>query len=144
MIQRIQTVFLFIAAVFAGLPLWLPYLSGTSEQTVFADGQFNAFDNIGLLGLSIMSGVLGLVAIFLYSNRPLQARLTGAGALVSLLAALLLAFTVYQIYSAEQPNHPLQLGASLVLSPLAVLLFFLALRAIRKDERLVRSMDRLR
>lgn len=144
MIQRIQTVFLLLAAVSAGLPLWLPYLTGNSALPIFADGQFNAFDNPGLLGLCVLSGVLGLAAVFLYSNRPLQARIAGAGAVVSLFALLLLGFTLYQVYAQEKANWPLQLGASLFLSPLAVVLFWLALRAIRKDEALVKSMDRLR
>jgi len=144
MIQRIQTVFLFLAALAAGFQLLFPFLLGQSALAVFADGQFNVFDNPGLLGLSVLSGALGLVSIFLFANRPLQARLAGLGLLVSVLALILLIFTLYQIYSQLPPGAPLRMGAGLGLAPLAMLLFLLALRAIRKDEALVKSMNRLR
>jgi hypothetical protein len=133
-----------LAALAAGFQLLFPFLLGQSALAVFADGRFNVFDNPGLLGLSILSGVLGLVSIFLFGNRPLQARLVGLGLLVSVLALVLLVFTLYQIYSQLPPGAPLRIGAGLGLAPLAMLLFLLALRAIRKDEALVKSMNRLR
>jgi hypothetical protein len=144
MIQRIQSVFLLLAALAAGFQLLFPFLLGQSALAVFADGRFNVFDNPGLLGLSILSGVLGLVSIFLFGNRPVQARVAGLGLLVSILSLVLLGFTLYQIYSQLPSGAPLRMGAGLGLAPLAMLLFLLALRAIWKDEALVKSMNRLR
>lgn len=149
MIQRIQTVFLFLAACLSAAQFFLPYERAetgnpATTMVVFADTVFNPFDNPGLMGLCALACLVSISAVFLYRNRALQARITGGAMLASVLLIALLAFSLYQISRSIPHGGSVQYQAGLVM-PLAALLFqWLAGRAIRKDEALVKSMDRLR
>lgn len=149
MIQRIQTVFLFLASCLSAAQFFLPYertAAGNPATTLPAltDTVFNPFDNPGLIGLCALASLISIIAIFLYRNRPLQGRLTGGAMLTSVLLIALLAFTLYQIAGAMPAGGSVQYQAGLAM-PIAALIFqWLAGRAIRKDEALVKSMDRLR
>lgn len=146
MIQRIQTVYLVLAAACGFGALALP-LATTSQEIqnseLFADAVFNVQDNIGLLALFALAGLLSVIAIFLYNNRPVQMKLTRF-ALVADIVGLVLTIILFwrdlgNVESAEVGD-----GAGAYL-PLGFILFaILALRGIKKDENLVRSADRLR
>ena len=152
MIQRIQTLYLLLASSALGLQFALPYAqvgtdSPAKADPVFADGVFNLIDNIGLLGLTGLGLVAGLVAIFLFKNRPLQGRIAAVGMMVSIMLAALCGFALYQAMSRQYPEGATvqyQFGMGLGMPILAIALLWLAQRAIGKDENLVRSMDRLR
>jgi ABC-type transport system involved in cytochrome c biogenesis permease subunit len=91
-----------------------------------------------LLASGLLVFVLSLTAVFFYTRRPLQLTLCYAAiGAVLLFCALVLVSVIAQIASlAWTPGSFL---------PLAILLFLaLAIRGIRQDERLVRSMDRFR
>ena len=149
MIQRIQTIFLLLAAAAGFGQFAVPYLStdtGNPAATLpaLADNAFNPMDNPGLLGLSVLSGAVSLAAIFLFRKRPLQVRLAVSSAVASVLLAVLAGFVMFQIFQQMPVGGSAQYGSGLAL-PVAALVFnWLAVRFIRKDERLVRSMDRLR
>jgi hypothetical protein len=149
MIQRIQSIFLFLASA-AGLGQFaLPYASTddggpVAEAPVLADGVFNPFDNIGLLGLLALSALISLIAIFMFRNRILQGRLTGMAALVTVLLILLLGFVLSQTMNSLPSGETLRYQAGLVMPVLALVMQWLAGRYIKKDEALVRSADRLR
>lgn len=149
MIQRIQTVFLVVAAL-AGLGQFgLPYLSTSpgspaSALPVLADNIFNPMDNPGLLGLCVLGAAVSLAAIFLFKNRPLQARLAGGAAGASIMSLALAGFVIYQIMQQMPSGGNAQYGAGLAMPVVAMICNWLAARFIRKDEQLVRSADRLR
>jgi len=149
MIQRIQSVFLLLAASAGFGQFAAPYVTTDSGNPAaslpaLADNVLNPFDNPGLLGLCALSGIVSLTALFLFRNRPLQARLCGAAAIASLLLTILTAFVVFQITQQMPAGGNLHYGAGLALPVLTMLFDWLAARFIRKDENLVRSMDRLR
>jgi len=149
MIQRIQTIFLMLASAAGFGQFAAPYLrteagNPAANLPVLADQVLNPLDNPGLLGLCALSGIVSLAAIFLYKNRPLQARLSGGGAVASLLLGGLAAFVVFQTMQQIPSGGSVQYGAGLALPAVAMLLNWLAGRFIKKDEKLVRSMDRLR
>lgn len=149
MIQRIQSVFLLLAAAAGFGQFATPYLSTESGNPAaslpaFKDLILNPMDNPGLLGLCALGGVISLVAIFLFRNRSLQARLSGGAAIASLLLAILCAFVVFQIRQQMPEGGSTHFGAGLALPVFGFLFNWLAVRFIRKDENLVRSMDRLR
>lgn len=146
MIQRIQTIFLFLAAAAGASQLLLPYATTSAENTApaLADGVFNPFDNVGLLGLSLLGAAVSFAAIFLFRNRPTQLRLAGGALLTGVLSLALLGFSLYQLMGQMSGSGALQFGAGLAMPPAGILLLWLAMRSIRKDEALVRSMDRLR
>ena len=149
MIQRIQSVFLFLATGALGGQFALPYLQTPANDParalpVLADGALTPIDNPGLLGLTILGAVVSFVAIFLFKNRSLQARLAGVSTVAGILLLTLAGFTTKMTLDQTPQGGSAHFAAGLALPVLAVALDWLAMRAIRKDEALVRSMDRLR
>jgi peptidoglycan/LPS O-acetylase OafA/YrhL len=143
MIQRIQSVYLFLAALASGSQFALPYAKGSAPAVpALADGQINPFDNIGLLGLVSLGLAVSVAAIFVFKNRPLQMRIAGGATLVSALLLVLVGLVCKQSFDAS--SGALQVYAGLGLPLVSLILNWLAGRAIRKDEQKVRSMDRLR
>ncbi len=149
MIQRIQSIFLLLASAAGFGQFAAPYLSAeagnpATSLPALSDNVLNPFDNPGLLGLCALSGIVSLVAIFLYRNRPLQMRLCGGAAIASLLLTVLTAFVVFQLTQQMPAGGNVHFGAGLALPAVTMVFDWLAARFIRKDENLVRSMDRLR
>ncbi|HND89396.1 MAG TPA: DUF4293 domain-containing protein [Saprospiraceae bacterium] len=150
MIQRIQTVYLFLAAAAALGQFALPYLvaatTGPLAMAVpaLSDGRLNPLDNTGLLALTALTALVSAIAIFLFRNRPLQGRLAGSAIIASLLLLLLAGLTTKQTLDSVPTGESVQYQAGLALPLLAMLFQWLAMRNIGKDEKLVRSMDRLR
>lgn len=146
MIQRIQSIFLLLASA-AGFGLFgLPFATTSktvAESTLFSDAVYNLNDHVALLSLFAAAGGLALIAIFLFKNRPLQLNLTRLSIVANVVGLVIAVVFIMQDganLNGIEPNDGL--GAYL---PFAFLLFaILALRAIGKDEKLVKSMDRLR
>ena len=150
MIQRIQTVFLLLAVVALGLFLWLPLIG--VESSVFRDtipgwrvGHtveiwagpyiiiFNAIFTGTAIGITLMS-------IFLYKRRSLQILLCWFS-IILIASGELFVYYQYQtrIFKGDVILTPWNL-----LAIAAVVLQFLAIIYIRKDEALLKSVDRLR
>jgi hypothetical protein len=149
MIQRIQSIYLLLASGAFGSLFALPLLTTTASDTAtsipqLADGRLNVFDNIGLIGLSGLGVALAFTAIFLYKNRNLQGRITGISLVISVLLLVLAAFTAQTVRSAVPPTGNVQFGLGWVAPVAGVILLWLAGKGIKKDEKLVKSMDRLR
>ena len=142
MIQRIQTVWLLLAGAAAflmyRLPIWR-YKPVNSE----AYTRFHASENLFMFILVAATALSALVAVFLFRNRGLQKSLSLLG---TVCAVILLALEVVKVEEMKRQLTPAgnmwQLGA---LMPVAMIVFFLlAHGAIRRDEKLIRSLDRLR
>lgn len=149
MIQRIQSLFLLLASGAYGSQFAVPYLqtpADNSARTVPAltDGALTPVDNPGLLGLTVLGAAVSLVAIFLFKNRSLQARLSGVSLIVGVLLLILAGITIKSTLDQAPQGSSVHFAAGLALPLVALILNWLATRAIRKDEALVRSMDRLR
>ena len=146
MIQRIQSIFLFLAAA-ASLALWAVPFASTAQAvpntTIFADRVFNIQDNIGLILLFSAAGVLALISIFLYQNRGTQMRLTIL-AFIANLIGVIFGILFYMQNSAEMGNTVVNDGLGIYLPAVTLICTLLAYRFINKDEKLVKSMDRLR
>lgn len=138
MIQRIQTLYLLLAAIALGV-MYLPLSIATAAPTVeglFADGVFNIFDNTLFVALNAVPLLDYFAAIFLFSKRKIQMLITSVGTLFS---AILSGFYGYTILT-----NTAQVGIGIAMPLLAILFGFLAFRNIKKDEEIVRSSDRLR
>lgn len=155
MLQRIQTIWLFLATTVIFALFLFPYL-----QILNANGTAKAikvtgvYENIGgqvvqtsgFTGLTIATVILGLmpfVIIFFYANRKKQIKLCYLAIL------LVLAFSFWMAQTAKTIIGGVELqlqnyGLGVVLPCLAILFIILALRGIRHDEKLIRSADRLR
>ena len=139
MIQRIQTIWLILAAVAAFLTLKVSFFSGNmvaANQTKTFQ-YLTATSNIILLMLTVAVAVIALVSIFLYKNRKLQMRTS--------LAAMLLAILNIIVYY-NQAQHFAEGNYDLTaLITLAIPVFFLlAAKGIYNDQKLIKSLDRLR
>lgn len=146
MIQRIQSIFLLLAAGAAFGLLGLPFATTASEvqsSSLFSDRIYDLNDHIALLVLFCLAGGLAFINIFLFNNRKTQLTV-GRIAIVTNIIGLAFAIILYMqdignLGSATPDDSP---G---LFMPLLFLVFgVLALRFISKDEKTVKSMDRLR
>ncbi|MFI1743603.1 DUF4293 domain-containing protein [Thalassobellus sediminis] len=136
MLQRIQTIYLLIAAgVSAGLIFVFDLWSTTDQFKVFAmdvNYVFVAF---------LASALLAIITIFKYKNRKSQFML---GRLNIILNFFLLGFFVYQSLNISGETAVSEKGIGMFLPIISIVFLVLANKAIKKDEDLVKSVDRLR
>ena len=136
MIQRIQTIYLLVAAILsAGLIFVFHLWTNSEEVPVFAK------DNLLYLGLFLGSALCSLVALFSFKNRKFQFVL---GRLNIIINFILLGFFVYQSLIPPGESQISEKGVGIFIPILSIVLLVLANRAIKKDEDLVKSVDRLR
>ena len=145
MIQRIQTIFLILAALGSAGVFLFPFFSGVAANVPFlADGVYDTRDHIALVGIAIVAILDAILTIFLYKNRKQQAIFALATAAANL---LILAFSLGILSSQMSLGSvfgTLSLGLGSVSPLLGVAAAIMARRGILADEALVRSMDRLR
>lgn len=142
MIQRIQTIFLLAAAgAFIALyALPLATSEAPSEIGVFMDSEYNVFDNTVLAVLTGLGALISILTIFDFRNRRRQVRASYLGILVSAVTMIL----AYVLFSNEEVAEGTSIAAGAFMLVAAIVLFVLAVVYIRKDDKLVKSMDRLR
>lgn len=141
MIQRVQTIWLLLAAIAGFILTRVPLYAGTLAGEVLKK-QYTA-ESLLLLAVAIIGALAALVTVFLFKNRPLQIKLTLLGILASV---AFIALEVSQSEKFEKSSGILKVsylwGALL---PVAMIVFFtLAAINIRKDTKLVKSLNRLR
>jgi len=132
MIQRIQSVYLLIAGlVSAGLSNILP----TGHDIIGDFGTPFLFEGM------VFSGVLSFLIIFVFKNRKLQFVL---GRINILLNLILLSVFVYLSLTLSGEISISEKGIGQFIPIITIVLLVLANKAIKKDEQLVKSVDRLR
>lgn len=136
MIQRVQTLYLVMAAIVSGglsfvFSLWTN-MSGT---------QIMALDIIWIIGLFLLSALLSVIIIFKYNNRQTQFVL---GRLNIILNFILLGVIVYLSLTLSGETAVSEKGIGMILPLFSIVFIVLANKAIKKDEDLVKSVDRLR
>lgn len=156
MIQRIQTLFLLIATLAAGSLFFLPLASYYgNEHVIMLDlmklknmvplDVVPALDKVSILPLMIVNILViavSLVAIFMYKKRPFQYRVVAVAMLLNILLVAGIFYYADKIGKIINVSPAYGAGVYLVIIPL--IFFVLAQRYIRRDEKLVRSADRLR
>jgi drug/metabolite transporter (DMT)-like permease len=136
MIQRIQTLWLLLASICAFASVKLPFYYGSLEvpgPTV----TITPYDHFMLLVFVIATALMALVSIFLFSNRSLQIKMCVVGLVLSLANLM-----HYFLYMKNFKTGGLSLYS--ILSFLVPVFFILAIRSIYKDQKLLKSLDRLR
>jgi peptidoglycan/LPS O-acetylase OafA/YrhL len=124
MIQRIQTVYLVIAAALAGA--MFAFHSFVENYALFF--QIAVYAGWGL------SFIFSLIAIFQFKKRNYQIR--------SCLLSMLFVVLPYAVIIPQ--SHSGNYSISVAFPLIAFILLVMAVFAIRKDEKLVRSADRIR
>ena len=145
MIQRIQTIYLLVAALGSASVFLFPFMSGiTANVPVLADGFYDTNDHVALLGIAIVAILDAILTIFLYKNRRQQAVFALATAVANvLIIAFMLGILSSQI-SLGTAFSSLHIGLGSISPLLGIGAAIMARRSILADEALVRSMDRLR
>lgn len=141
MIQRIQTIWLLLAVASAStaffIPFALEYVSNVDTTTV-QDIQLNAKNDTLTLILIADIILCALIAIVSYKNRKVQKAFC---VIVSLLSVLCIG---YMVYTAEFANAPRTLRLGVIAPVLSLVFGILAFNGVRKDDKLVKNLDRLR
>ncbi len=141
MIQRSQTIWLLIAAICAFISLRTSFYSGIlsdpADLTSQGFQQFTGITNMPILILTVICGTLSFINIFLFKNRSLQLKLVLADLVLSILI-LVLYFGQVKRYN----NGDFALTSAIVF--IIPIFLILAARGIYRDQKLVRSADRLR
>ena len=139
MIQRQQSLWLLLAAVASILSFLLPFYSGNK----IGDSNISTFDeltggsNFFLLILTGASVLISGISIFLYKDRKAQLKLMVAGILISI---VLLILYFVEIKKFQKGNFAL----TSVFVFFILIGYIMAARGIWKDEKLVKSLDKLR
>ena len=159
MIQRIQSIFLLIVSVtmvsMLFFQMWQISLESENRNIILTpiysldktEGQdviMTTFPYTIIGIIALLSGIVALVEIFKYKNRLTQIKL---GALNALLISASLVVSMYLIFDAQKPFAPENYGEykiGIYLPVIALVFNLLANRFIRRDEKLVRSVDRIR
>ena len=131
-------------AAAAALALYALPMATTVEaqpaSALFTDADFDVQDGPVMMVTFGLAALMMLVAIFLYNNRILQMNITKIAVFVALVG---IGFGVYQLY-ADQATKLAEPAMGAALPILVLILGILASRYINKDEKLVKSIDRLR
>ena len=154
MIQRIQTIFLFLVVVLLVAFNFFPYWQATSESTgtiqqlftyayLVKEGE-NVTMEFGLyVAVAALSGIgalIALIEIFMYKNRLRQMTMGVINSFVMTITIGLMAYFIFNF----QKTTPGKFEPGVFLLALAMFFNILARRFIQKDENLVRSVDRIR
>lgn len=135
MLQRIQTIWLLLAAVCGFATLKTSFYIG-SIGTEPAN-HLTAMSNIWLMILTIVSATIAVVSIFMYKNRALQLKLV--------LSTITLSIIILILYFAQTQRYAVGGFALTSLIAVAVpVLLIMAATGIYKDDKLVKSVDRIR
>lgn len=145
MIQRIQSLWLFVAAMANGL-LFISKLY--HFQPVVAGGSIvhegvRDQGNIALFIIAALITVLPLVTVFFFGDRKKQKGLVWLS-ILGCVGFIGLAVLRVTDLSNQVPPLKVQYDFGLLMPVLSIIFLFLALRGIRKDEKLIKSLDRLR
>lgn len=147
MIQRIQTIFMLVSGLLVGSLYVQKFADIIVNNELHIFNAFGIFKNEELLfsGLPILIFIgiiaaLHLVAIFLYKKRILQIRVLAFT--IILLLGLCGMFFYFTYASFDEVKVAFKVAVALPI--VCIILDWLAIRAIGKDEALIRSMDRIR
>ena len=129
MLQRIQTVWIFLAIIGAVF--------------LFITGQdFSVFGPVPFISVvCVILVLLGFISILSYKDRRRQIQLNHISMMIN---ALLLGLLAYWLLTLPGGTDFPEKGIEPAFPLLSVICLFIANIYIRKDERLVKSVDRLR
>ena len=136
MIQRIQSVYLVIVTLLAGVVPFFLYLWLDARGEEF-------FAKYDILVSSALYGIaaLAFLTIFLYKKRQNQFVVNRLNLILNL---ILLGFFVYRSLNLSGGTLVSEKGIGMLIPVFSIVFLVLANRAIKKDEDLVKSVDRLR
>lgn len=154
MIQRIQSLLLLLSAIFAIISIWFPFVQFSSEEASISIYAFKIIDSTSALfspshklyalsAATILAPALSFFVIFLYSKRLLQIRIS-VYSIFFKIAIIGIELYMWHIICSAESTFAVSFKAANIFILAAILLDILAIRYIKKDEELVKSVDRIR
>lgn len=157
MLQRIQTVFIFLAIVLITLSLVLPiafYSNLTvSNQFDYSILKFLSTKNVNITGFNslplfvpaVISILLSVIEIFSFKKRKVQLNLGIYSIVFNVLyVGLLVYYFTSVLNNSASGDVNVMYKYPLVFPVISLIFSYLAIRRIKKDDELVKSLDRLR
>lgn len=157
MIQRIQTLYLLVATIIFQFIFYLPLVqfsdSRNIQHTINIFGQIvsnngkmlttTSTNNLSLAGICMLTIILIIITIFLFKKRKIQMRLCiYCTILLFLVTAMIYYFVTTTTQHFNADNFIFKFSSFVPL--LCVFFVLMAYRYIRKDELLIRSLNRIR
>ncbi|MEI7788649.1 MAG: DUF4293 domain-containing protein [Chlorobiaceae bacterium] len=155
MVARIQNLYLFLAGLLAAGSMFFPFWSFSAGKIYFIT-DFASFSTPGILYVtescyaagifSPLTAILSLASIFLFKNRVLQSKLILLGILLflgDLFSGLTAAHFLNQYFQSigTAVTHKPEAGFFMLLPE--PVLFMMALKGVKKDEKIVNAYKRL-
>ncbi len=152
MIQRIQTLYLLAVTLLMGVATFTPiayFVAGSEEYLLHAFALKSATSSHPTIYMGIiiaLSAIVPFITIFLYKNRLLQIRLCAVELVLLVGSVVFMAIYYYlgQRFFSDIAFHAQGFRIAIIFPLLSLILDYLALRAIFRDEMLVKSLDRIR
>ena len=138
MIQRIQSMWLFLAAIFAAFTYKLPFYSGLKKvKEVAQPVKLDASYDFVIMILTAFIIILSLVTLFSYKDRKTQLPLA--------IVNIILSFVLIVLYALQIQKFESGTISLWSLFGIAIPIFlFLAARGIWRDQKIIKSLDRIR
>ena len=136
MIQRIQTIYLVVSAIIMGaLFMWFPVVLGKDGSIIMERNEPLVF------GLIFVSIALAIISILSFKKRQLQLVLNRLNIISDF---VLLGVFVYRLLTLSGETIVSEKGIGVLFPIISIVFLVLANKAIKRDEDLVKSVDRLR
>ena len=148
MIQRVQTIWMILAAIAVFLTVKFSFYSGTlaiqngtdAVTSMATDGSYHlvtATDNFLILILTSALGTGIIINIFLFKQRSIQIRI--------IIAAILMECLIIFLYIKETEKFSQgNFNICAILHMLVIIFLIMASRGIYKDSKLIKESNRLR
>lgn len=150
MIQRIQSIYLFLAAIAIVVMYFFPIANFYGDMHYFylslggiSDNTYMSINTIPLLVMAAVIIVLIFASIFSYKNRLLQLKMIRFGVLLNLAFIIILYFG-YIDNIVKKADVEVQYKVGVYFPLIVLVMLILAARAVMSDEKKVRAADRLR
>lgn len=145
-LQRLQSLYLLIAAIFLGIFTFTTSTTITNGENEFLIGALatgaagKTAPNFVLYVLNALTAILELITIFKFKNLKLQLKLCSICILLTIVIAISIAILTYQALNGGEFHVTL----SNALLGLAVVFFYLARRGVAKDKKTIQSSESFR
>jgi len=150
MIQRIQSLYLLVGSIVQVLFATGTYYTFNALESSYKVTGSGIYNNAGektegdmktlILGIGIAA--LSLITIFLFKNRQQQMKFARICALLTIAEIIFLVISYFN--AKEIAESEISIGFASFILPTSTILFLLAAKSIKKDDELVRSVDRIR
>ena len=150
MIQRIQTIYLLIIVVLMVMTMSLPMSYFYTETSIIQLSSLSLRSGEDVISnspwpmfvISIIVAIITFITIFSYKIRQLQIRLTSYSILFLIGYYIVFALLVWKMTTTY--SYKFSCSWAICLPLISIILGWMAIRAIKKDEMLVKSYDRIR